>query len=81
MSQTVSTQEQQPTPEYLAGVLSVTREQLTRAMGVCAELEALVNIERSNSQQYETRISELQAQIAELQTKLAEANPSSDSKK
>jgi hypothetical protein len=74
MSEITSTQEQQPSPEYLAGVLSVTREQLTRAMGVCAELEALVNIERSKNQQYE-------AKIADLQDKLANAIESSEDKK
>jgi len=74
MSETISTQEQQPSPEYLSGVLAVTREQLSRAMGVCAELEALVNLERSKAQKYE-------AQIADLQSKLAEANSSSDAKK
>jgi len=74
MSETISTQENQPSPEYLASVLSVTREQLSRSMGVCAELEALLNLERSKNEQYE-------AQIANLQAQLAQSNSTADTKK
>jgi hypothetical protein len=32
--------------ELVTNVLSVTRDQLNRAMALCAELEALLNIEK-----------------------------------
>jgi hypothetical protein len=50
--------------EYLTGVLNVTREQLSRAMGVCAELEALLTVERSKVEQLQAALNEAQAASA-----------------
>lgn len=47
--------------EYVNSVLSLTREQLTRAMSACAELEALVTFERK-------RVADLEARLAELES-------------
>lgn len=46
--------------EYLSSVLSVTREQLTRSMNVCAELEALLVAERNITQQLKQALAEAQ---------------------
>ena len=47
--------------EYLTGVLNVTRDQLSRAMGVCAELEALLTVERAKVEQLQAALNEAQA--------------------
>ena len=46
-------------PEYLSSVLAITREQLTRSMGVSAELEAALHWERKRNQELERERSEL----------------------
>jgi hypothetical protein len=51
--------------EVLNGVLSITRDQLTRSMNLATELEALLIIERKKT-------SELEANITELKTALEE---------
>lgn len=47
--------------ELLSGVLTVTRDQLTRSMNLNAELETLLNIERSKNAELEKRLAELTA--------------------
>lgn len=47
--------------ELLGGVLSITRDQLTRSMNLNAELEALLAIERSKNADLEQRLAELTA--------------------
>lgn len=49
-------------PEYLSNIIAITREQLNRAMGVSAELEAALHLERR-------RVQELEAQVADLSKK------------
>lgn len=51
--------------ELLAGVLNITRDQLTRSMNMATELEALLIIERKKT-------AELEAKVAELKTALEE---------
>jgi len=47
--------------ELLSGVLTITRDQLTRSMNLNAELETLLNIERSKNAELEQRLAELTA--------------------
>lgn len=64
-----------PTPnaelEYINNVLSLTRDQLGRAMNATTELEALVTFERK-------RNAELEAKIAELEATASKAKPATD---
>lgn len=55
--------------EYVTNVLNVTREQLTRAMGVCAELESALIMERNKSQALEAELEALKASSAKKDTK------------
>jgi BMFP domain-containing protein YqiC len=55
---------QNPELEYVNNVLSLTRDQLGRAMNATTELEALVTFERK-------RNADLEAKVAELEEKLA----------
>jgi hypothetical protein len=48
--------------EVLVGILNVTRDQLTRAMNLNAELEVLLKMEKK-------RVMELEEQISEIQNK------------
>ena len=48
--------------ELIANVLSVTRDQLNRAMALCAELEALLNVEKRKN-------AELTEQLADAKKK------------
>jgi hypothetical protein len=59
--------------EILSNVLNVTRDQLTRSMNVNAELEALLNIERTKTEQ-------LTAEIAKLKSEASSKDTSSDKK-
>jgi hypothetical protein len=64
-----------PTPnaelEYINNVLSLTRDQLGRAMNATTELEALVTFERK-------RNADLEAKIAELEAAASKAKPATD---
>jgi len=59
--------------QYLANVLTVTRDQLNRAMGACAELEALLTAERSNTAALQQTVAELQAALEAAQQPAATA--------
>jgi hypothetical protein len=48
--------------EVLVGILNVTRDQLTRAMNLNAELEVLLKIEKK-------RVLDLEAEISEIKNK------------
>lgn len=52
-------------PEYLSNVLAITREQLTRSMGVSAELEAALYLERKRNQELEQEIEQLKKPVKE----------------
>lgn len=47
-----------PSQELLAGTLAVTRDQLTRSMNLCAELEALLSIEKRKNAELQRELSE-----------------------
>jgi hypothetical protein len=51
--------------EVLNGVLSITRDQLTRSMNLATELEALLIIERKKTSELEANIAELKAALEE----------------
>lgn len=51
--------------ELLAGVLNITRDQLTRYMNMSTELEALLIIERKKTAELEAKVSELKAALEE----------------
>ena len=61
-----------PTPnpelEYINNVLSLTRDQLSRAMNATTELEALVTFERKRNADLEAKIAELEASKAKSDT-------------
>jgi hypothetical protein len=61
-----------PTPnpelEYINNVLSLTRDQLSRAMNATTELEALVTFERKRNADLEAKIAELEASKAKPDT-------------
>ena len=69
----MSQDNQTPNPEleYINNVLSLTRDQLGRAMNATTELEALVTFERK-------RNAELEAKITELEATAAKAKPTTD---
>ena len=46
--------------EILSGVISITRDQLSRAMALNAELEVLLGLERKKVKDLEKTISDLQ---------------------
>jgi hypothetical protein len=46
--------------EILSGVISITRDQLSRAMALNAELEVLLGIERKKVKDLEKTVSDLQ---------------------
>jgi hypothetical protein len=50
-----------PSQELLAGTLAVTREQLSRSMNLCAELEALLGIEKRKNAELNRQLSEYTA--------------------
>jgi hypothetical protein len=51
--------------ELLNGVLSITRDQLTRSMNMATELEALLIIERKKTAELEAKVTELKAALEE----------------
>jgi hypothetical protein len=51
--------------ELLNGVLTITRDQLTRSMSMATELEALLIIERKKTAELEARIAELESKSEE----------------
>jgi hypothetical protein len=51
--------------ELLNGVLNITRDQLTRSMGMATELEALLIIERKKTAELEAKVSELESALEE----------------
>jgi BMFP domain-containing protein YqiC len=61
---------QTPNPEleYINNVLSLTRDQLGRAMNATTELEALVTFERKRNADLEAKIAELEASKAKTDT-------------
>ncbi len=44
--------------ELVTNILSVTRDQLNRAMALCAELEALLNIEKRKNAELTSKLNE-----------------------
>lgn len=44
--------------ELVSGILSVTRDQLSRAMALCAELEALLNLEKRKNTELTKKLDE-----------------------
>lgn len=50
--------------EYISGVLQVTRDQLNRAMGVAAELESALMLERNKTQALQAELDALKASAA-----------------
>jgi hypothetical protein len=44
--------------ELVTNILSVTRDQLNRAMALCAELEALLNIEKRKNAELASKLNE-----------------------
>jgi hypothetical protein len=55
--------------EYISGVLQVTREQLNRAMGVAAELESALMLERTKVQTLQAELDALKATPAKKDAK------------
>lgn len=51
--------------ELLNGVLTITRDQLTRSMNMATELEALLIIERKKTAELEAKVTELKAALEE----------------
>ena len=51
--------------ELLNGVLTITRDQLTRSMSMATELEALLIIERKKTAELEAKVAELNAAVEE----------------
>jgi hypothetical protein len=51
--------------ELLNGVLSITRDQLTRSMNLATELEALLIIEKKKTSELEAKVIELKADLEE----------------
>jgi len=51
--------------ELLNGVLTITRDQLTRSMNMATELEALLIIERKKTAELEAKVAELKAALEE----------------
>lgn len=47
--------------ELVSNVLSVTRDQLSRAMALCAELEALLNIEKRKNADLTKKLDDLKS--------------------
>jgi len=64
----IATPTPNPEVEYVNNVLTLTRDQLSRAMSACAELEALVTFERKRNAELEAKIAELQASKAKPAT-------------
>jgi hypothetical protein len=51
--------------EFLSTLLSTTREQLTKAVNLCAELEALLIIEQKKTSHLETMLEQQAAQASQ----------------
>lgn len=51
--------------QFLAGVLSITREQLNRSLQLNAELEAMLNMERRKNLDLQNKIDELENNTSE----------------
>lgn len=51
--------------QFLAGVLSITREQLNRSLQLNAELEAMLNIEKRKNLDLQNKLEELENNTSE----------------
>jgi hypothetical protein len=51
--------------QFLAGVLSITREQLNRSLQLNAELEAMLNIEKRKNLDLQNKLEELENKTSE----------------
>jgi hypothetical protein len=56
------------TAELTTAVLGITRDQLSRSMNLCAELEGLLTLERKKYAELEARLVAANTKIEELST-------------